>query len=110
VFVPGKPFQPEACTIKLFSSVIYEFSLQARVFVLGKPFQPGLMFAAKTGAYPNEIPFRCSTLGQAPGLTHNITISREDLPGTNTLAYYKKIVNSDRKKFFLINGPGQVVQ
>ncbi len=29
-----------------------------------------LMFAGKAGAYPGEAPFRCSTLRQAPGLTH----------------------------------------
>jgi hypothetical protein len=34
---------PVACTIKLFTVVIYGFSYQARVFVLGKPFQPILM-------------------------------------------------------------------
>ncbi len=34
-----------------------------------KPFQLNLMFADKVGAYPSEAPFRCSTLGQAPG-TH----------------------------------------
>ncbi len=39
-------------------------------FVLGKPFQPSLMFAVKAGAYLTEAPFRCSTLGQAPDLTH----------------------------------------
>jgi len=35
------------------------------MFVPGKPFQPSLMFASKAGAYPNEAPFRCSTLGWA---------------------------------------------
>ncbi len=34
------------------------------------PFQPGLVFAGKTGAYPSEAPFRCSTPMQAPGLAH----------------------------------------
>jgi len=32
------------------------------VFVPGKPFQPSIMFAGKTGAYPSEAHFRCSTL------------------------------------------------
>ncbi len=41
---------PAANPIKLFAAVIYEFSLQARVFVLGKAFQPSLMFASKAGA------------------------------------------------------------
>ncbi len=36
----------------------------------GKPFQSRLMIAGKAGVYPNEAPFRCSTLGQAPGHTH----------------------------------------
>jgi hypothetical protein len=40
------------------------------MLVLGKPFQPNLMFAGKARAYPSEAPFRCSTLGQALGLTH----------------------------------------
>ncbi len=42
----------------------------SRVLVHGKPFQPSLMFAGKARAYPSEAPFRCSTLGQARGLTH----------------------------------------
>jgi hypothetical protein len=50
---------PGACTIKLFSAIVYGFSQEARAFDSGKPFQPSLMFAGKTGAYP----FRCSTLG-----------------------------------------------
>jgi len=33
-----------ACTIKLFTPVIYGFSLKARMFVSGKPFQTSLMF------------------------------------------------------------------
>jgi hypothetical protein len=28
--------------------------------------------ADKSGAYPSETPFRCSFLGQAPGLTHKV--------------------------------------
>ncbi len=55
---------PGACTINLFTAVIYGFSYKAsRVFVPGKPFQPSLMFADKARAYPSEAPFRCSTLG-----------------------------------------------
>jgi len=50
--------------IKLFTAVIYEFTQQARLFITCK------VFADKSGAYPSEIPFRCSTLGQVPGLTH----------------------------------------
>jgi hypothetical protein len=40
------------------------------VFAHGKPFQDSIVFASKAGAYPSETPFRCSTLGQTPGLAH----------------------------------------
>jgi hypothetical protein len=36
-----------AYTIKLFTAVIYGFSLKATVFVSGKPFQPSLMFVGE---------------------------------------------------------------
>ncbi len=39
-------------------------------FVTGKPFKPGLMFVGKSRFYLCEAPFRSSTLGQAPRLTH----------------------------------------
>jgi hypothetical protein len=42
----------------------------ATVYDPGKPFQFSLMFAGKARAYPSEAPFRCSTLGYAPGLTY----------------------------------------
>jgi hypothetical protein len=67
--MPLKKFKKSRLTpsggnsIKLFTTVIYGFSKQARVFVPGKPFQPSLMFAGKAGAYPREDPFRFSTLG-----------------------------------------------
>ncbi len=35
----------------------------ARMFDPGKPFQPNLMFVGRPGAYTNEAPFRCPTLG-----------------------------------------------
>jgi hypothetical protein len=48
---------------KTFLSLIYKFSIEARVFAPGKPFQPGLMFSGKAIAYPSEAPFRCNTKG-----------------------------------------------
>ncbi len=39
-----------ACTIKLFTAVIYGFLKKDREFVPGKPFQPSLVFASKAGA------------------------------------------------------------
>jgi hypothetical protein len=43
---------PGACTIKLFTAVIYGFSQLARVFVSGKPFQPSLMFVSEARSLP----------------------------------------------------------
>jgi hypothetical protein len=40
------------------------------MFVPAQAFQPILMFAGKERAYLSEAPFRCFTLGYAPGLTH----------------------------------------
>jgi hypothetical protein len=59
------------------------------MFVPGKPFQLSLMFVGKTGACPIEEPFRCSTLGKAPGLATNNRLDWNGLPGINTLAYYE---------------------
>ncbi len=47
---------------KKFTSIIYKWLLKDRVFALVKPFQPSLMFARNAGAYPNEAPFRSSSL------------------------------------------------
>jgi hypothetical protein len=40
------------------------------VFVPDKPYQPSQMFVGKAGVYLIEAPFRCFTLGKAPGLIH----------------------------------------
>ncbi len=48
--------------IKLFTSVIYECSQQARVVVLIRAFQSSLMFSDKTRILPKSgVPERCST-------------------------------------------------
>jgi hypothetical protein len=57
------------------------------VVVPGKPLQPSLILQGKAGAYPNEEPFGCSTLGKVPGLTSKHYTRLET--GTNTLAYYE---------------------
>jgi hypothetical protein len=45
---------PEANPIKLFTTVIYRFSLKARVFVPGKPFHPSLMFVGTDRSLPQS--------------------------------------------------------
>ncbi len=44
--------QPGPNVIKLFTSVIYEFSEQARVFVSCMPLWPSLMFVGKARSLP----------------------------------------------------------
>ncbi len=52
------------------------YGRKLRLFIISQSvchwqaFQPNLMFAVKAGAYLSKAPFRCSTLGQDPGLTH----------------------------------------
>ncbi len=43
-----------------------------------------LMFPSKAGAYPSEVPCRCSTIGDSPAFG----LGWRRLSGTNTLAYY----------------------
>jgi hypothetical protein len=62
-------FPSVANVTKLLTAASYDFSKYVIVVVLGKPFQLILVFVGKAGAYPSETPFRCSTQGQAPGLT-----------------------------------------
>ncbi len=58
--------------IKLFTDVSYKFSYWAIVFVLLAKNYRMVVFANKAGAYPSGTLFRCSTLGQAPGLAHKL--------------------------------------
>jgi hypothetical protein len=57
--------------------------------------------------------FRCSTLGQAPGLAlpTNIILGWKGWQGKNALAYIKnyKFINYDCKKFFIGFSPGTVI-
>jgi hypothetical protein len=55
---------------KTFITVVYEFSQKARVFVSGKFIRPSLMFTGNAKTYPNEVPFKCFTVGLAPDHTH----------------------------------------
>ncbi len=75
--------------IKLFTAVIYDFSLQARVFVPGKPFQSSLMFAGKAGVTRVKLLSGAPLFGRLLALPANIRLGWKCLPGINTLAYYE---------------------
>ncbi len=57
--------------------VIYKFSYLSRIFVPVRPLQPSLIFVKKVIGYRSEAPFKCSTLGQALGLTHKHSTKQE---------------------------------
>ncbi len=92
-----------------------------RIFVisqsvcLGNPFQPSLMFACKAEAYPSEALFRCSTLGQAPGLTRKHQTRLQKLARDKHSNLLQKSVNYRQKSFITLapggqNGKGWVEQ
>ncbi len=56
----------------------------------------------KAGAYPSEAPFKCSTLGQAPGLAHEHSTRLERLAKDKHSSLLRKSVNYVRKKFYRI--------
>jgi hypothetical protein len=53
----------------------------------------------KDEAYPSEASFRCSTLGEAPGLTHKNEIRLERLARDKQSTSLQKLVNNARKSF-----------
>jgi hypothetical protein len=69
------------------------------VFVPGNPFQYGLMFVGKAGANPSEAPFRCSTLGWAPGLTHKHYTKLLRLARDKNSSFIRTFVNYGHEKF-----------
>ncbi len=75
---------PNVCT-----PVIYECFQKLECLSLASISQPKLKFASKTGAYPSEAHFWCSTIGQAPALTHKQQTRLKGLPRTNAVAFYK---------------------
>ncbi len=68
-------------------------------------FQPSLMFAGNDRAFPIEAPFRCSTLGQAPGLAHKHQTMLERLATDKHSSLLRIFVNYGRK-FFITLAPG----
>jgi hypothetical protein len=75
------------------------------MFVLGKPFQLSLIFACKAKAYPSEAPFRCSTLGLAPGLTRKNLTRLERLTEDKHSGLLRKSVITAVKSF-IVQAPG----
>ncbi len=70
---------------------------------LCKPFQLSLFFASKTRAYTCEVPFRRSSLRQAPGptLRHFTMLYRPSRGKHSTLFRRKKFYNIGNLRIFL---------
>ncbi len=60
------------------------------------------MFVGKARTYPNEAPFRCSTLGLAPGLALKQYTRLERLARDKHPGLLQKFVSYGRKKFYNI--------
>ncbi len=56
------------------------------------------ILAGKAGAYPSEAPFKCSTLGQFPGLTHKHQTRLEKLTRDKHSSLLRKYINYSRNK------------
>ncbi len=63
------------------------------MFVPGKPFQPGLLFAGKAGAYPNEA---------LPGFTHKHWTRLEKHARDKRSSLLRKSVNYGQKSFITL--------
>jgi hypothetical protein len=72
-----------------FFFVTCEWVKQAGVFVL----VGSLLFARNAGAYSSEAPFRLSTLGEAPGLTHKHKTKPERLARDKHFSLFSPFVS-----------------
>ncbi len=80
-----------------------------RIYILSwsvclcKPFQSSRMLVSKTGAYPSEAPFRCSTIEQAPGLTCKRQTLLERFARHKQTSIKQKFIIYCREKFYNIS-------
>ncbi len=58
-----------------------------------------------SGAYSRVEYLKGTSVVSAPAISPNIRLGRKSLPGTKTLAYYKKIVNYGQKMLMTL-APG----
>jgi hypothetical protein len=64
------------------------------------------MFAGKVGAYLSEALLRCSTLGKAPGLSHEHQTKVERLARDKHSSLLRNFGNYGPKKFYRIGPSG----
>ncbi len=83
-----------------FLSVVYEFSLAARVFVPGRPFQPSIVMVGKERSLPSCAAPETFFTWLSRSLSQNIILVLKGLTGTNTTAF----VNNRQERFHHI-GP-----
>jgi hypothetical protein len=72
-------------------------------FVPDRPFHPGLMFESKATAYLCKDLSVSPLQGRLLVLPTNIRLGSKSLPGTNTLAYDKKMINYSHKNVYVYN-------
>jgi hypothetical protein len=67
-----------------------------------QPFQPSQIFVSKAGSYPSGAHFKCSAIGQAPGLIYKRWIRLESTATDRHSSLLQKFVNYGWKMFFNI--------
>ncbi len=97
-YVHHNPVQPQAGVnaIKLFSLFLKKISSEQECL------QPSLIFGSLP-AYLSEAPFRNSTLGYAPYLTHKHYTRLERLARDKRSSLLRKLITCGRKKFYNID-------
>ncbi len=83
------------------------YGRESRIFVISQTICPWQTFPVQSnvgGAYLRAVPFRCSTLGQAPLLTCKLKTRLEKLARDKRYSLLREFVTYGRKKFYNI-GP-----
>ncbi len=108
---PWQAFPPTLMLVVEARAQCYKtfYGRKLRLFIIsqsvvpGNPFQSSLMFEGKAGAYPNETPFRCSTLGYTPGFIHKHQTRQEKIGKGKHSSLLRKFIHYGRKKFYNID-------
>ncbi len=82
------------------------------MFVTGRTFQPSLMFVG-VRSEPTRVGLHLSgsqLLGRLLALPAKIMLGWKDLPGTNTLVYYKNSKITDMKSFITLGIVANVIK
>ncbi len=101
----NKPASGLICTTHHFLSNLRMGTIN-QCFFPNRPFLLSLMLASKSTDYPSEEFFRCSTLAQAPCLTHKFQTSLEKPVGNKHTSLIGPDISYEENRVFLIQPRG----